>query len=103
MKHVFRIASLLVPSWLAWYIACSVHHRSTLAVVVSWALGPVWIAVTAALLLRAIVVIVGRKRDGSTPVLASIDILTSSGVALGRTTEREVRSRQTCIFRRRVL
>lgn len=85
MKHAFRIASLVVPSWLAWYVACTAPHRDQLAVLVSYALGPLWIAIAGALFLRAVVVVAGRKRDGSTPVLASIDVLTSSGVALAWT------------------
>jgi uncharacterized protein (DUF58 family) len=85
LKHGFRIASLVVPSWLAWYVACTVTHRGQLAVVVSYALGPLWIAVAGAAVLRALVVIAGRKRDGSTPILASIDVLTSAGVALAWT------------------
>ena len=85
MKHFFRIASLVVPSWLAWYVACAVTHRDQLAIAVSYALGPLWIAIACALLLRSLVVIGTRKRDGSTPILASIDILTSSGVALAWT------------------
>jgi uncharacterized protein (DUF58 family) len=85
MKHVFRIFTLVGPSWLAWYVACTVHQRTTLAVAVSYALGPLWILITAALLVRAIVVIAGRKREGAAPTLASIDVLTSPGAALGWT------------------
>jgi uncharacterized protein (DUF58 family) len=85
MKHLFRIASLVVPSWLAWYVACTVTHRDELAIAVSYALGPLWIAIAGALLVRALVVIGTRKRDGSTPILASIDVLTSSGAALSWT------------------
>lgn len=85
MKHLFRIASLVVPSWIAWYVACTATRRDDLAILVSFALGPLWIAIAGALFLRAIVVVLGRRRDGSTPVVASIDILTSSGVALAWT------------------
>jgi uncharacterized protein (DUF58 family) len=85
MKHLFRIASLVVPSWLAWYVACAVTHRDQLAIAVSYALGPLWIAIAGALLVRSLVVIGTRKRDGGTPILASIDILTSSGAALAWT------------------
>lgn len=84
MKHAFRIASLILPSWLAWYVACTAPHRDELTRAVSFALGPLWIALAAVLLLRAVVVIASRSRDAErpTPILESIDILTSSGVAL---------------------
>lgn len=90
MKHAFRIASLVVPSWLAWYVACTVTRRDDLAILVASVLGPLWIAIAGALFLRAFVVVLGRRRDSSrnvegSPVLASLDILTSSGVALAWT------------------
>jgi uncharacterized protein (DUF58 family) len=83
-KHAFRIASLVVPTWLAWYIACSAPHRDELTRAVTLALGPFWVLLAAALVVRTAVLVIGHRRDRSarSEILAQIDVLTASGSAL---------------------
>jgi len=84
-KHVFRIGTLVVPSWLAWYFAASAFHRELLTRLVTFALGPLWVSLGLALLMRAASVILFRRRDAKQPILAQIDVLTSAGTVLGWT------------------
>jgi len=84
-KHLFRIASLVVPSWGAWYVTFSAAHSGDLIDGVALALGGLWLVVTNALIVRSIVLMFSRRRDGAAraaPVLAQIDVLTSAGSAL---------------------
>ena len=98
-KHLFRIASLVVPSWGAWYVTYSAAHAGDLIDGVALALGGLWLLVTNALIVRSVVLMFTRRRDGaaqSVPVLsdhrelvtcephvlAQIDVLTSAGSAL---------------------
>ena len=82
MKRHFRIASLFLPSMLAWIIALNAPHRDELTRAVSLALGPIWITMASALALRVLSLIVARRKDATIEVLPRIDILTSSGTAL---------------------
>jgi uncharacterized protein (DUF58 family) len=86
VKRVFRIATLFVPSALAWYVAFSAAHPGELTRAVKFALGPLWVLLAAALVLRTIGALHGRRprsegEDRAT-VLAQLDVLTSSGSAL---------------------
>lgn len=85
-KHLFRIAALVVPSLIAWIVALTATHRDALTRAVSQALGPVWIVMGAAFVLRLIFVLHQRAREpakaGASSVLAELDLLTSSGASL---------------------
>ena len=81
-KHVFRISTLVVPSWLAWYVAFSAAHPGDLTLAVKLALGPLWVLLAGALLLRTIGVLMSRREPAAPSALAQIDVLTSSGSAL---------------------
>jgi hypothetical protein len=86
-KRLFRIATLVAPSWLAWYLAFSVRHPGDLARAVTFALGPLWMALTGMLVLRAFEVIVTSRRPENehASILERIDILTGRGSALAWT------------------
>jgi uncharacterized protein (DUF58 family) len=77
-KHVLRIATLIVPSAVAWSVAFFAQHHDELANVVTQALGPLWVALTAALVARIATAVVRRKPG----LLARIDVLSASGAAL---------------------
>ena len=79
-KHAFRVASLVVPSWLAWYVAFSAAHPDALTSAVKLALGPLWILLAGALVLRTVGILSARRHEA--PILTQIDVLTSSGSAL---------------------
>lgn len=84
-KHLFRIASLVVPSWGAWYVTFSAARAGDLIDGVALALGGLWLVVTNALIVRTVILMFSRRRDDAAkaaPVLAQIDVLTSSGSAL---------------------
>jgi uncharacterized protein (DUF58 family) len=81
MKRAFRIATLFMPSCLAWYVAFSTTNRGDLTDAVLFVLGPLW-----ALLAGAIVLFVlGRLARRRRPIFAQTDILTASGSALSWT------------------
>jgi uncharacterized protein (DUF58 family) len=86
-KRAFRIASLVVPSWCAWYVAFSAPHPGELTHAVTFALGPLWVLLVAALVFRMIAVLLTPRRDAATPTpfLPQIDVLTGSGSALAWT------------------
>ena len=79
-KHAFRVATLVVPSWLAWYVAFTAAHPSELTSAVRLALGPLWVLFVGALMLRTIKIVWDGRRE--TPILTQLDVLTSSGSAL---------------------
>jgi uncharacterized protein (DUF58 family) len=79
MKRAFRIATLIAPSCLAWYVALSAPSRGDLGDAVMLVLGPMWALLAGALVLFALVT--HRRR----PILAHIDVLTASGSALAWT------------------
>ena len=84
-KHLFRIASLVVPSWGAWYVTFGAAHAGDIIENVSFVIGGLWLVVTTALIVRATSLMYQRHRDGAAdapPVLAQIDVLTSAGSAL---------------------
>lgn len=81
-KHAFRIASLVAPSWLAWYVACSAPHRDELTRTVAALLGPPWVVVAVALVVRSAAIVVLRRREPPASILARIDVLGSNGSAL---------------------
>ena len=74
-KRVFRIATLIVPSWLAWYVAFSQPQSSALGHAVMFTLGPMWILLMATLIVRVTSAAVSMKG----PVFAQIDVLTAAG------------------------
>ncbi len=82
--RVFRIASLVVPSWLAWYVTFTTTHVDAWSSAVSLVLGPLWALVLVGLVVRA----VAARLAGHTSAAArldQIDVLTSSGCALAWT------------------
>ncbi|MBX3229474.1 MAG: DUF58 domain-containing protein [Labilithrix sp.] len=84
-KRTFRIASLFVPQMLAWIVALNAPHRDELTRAVSLALGPIWMAMAGALLLRTIALVVAQRKDPDAAridVAERVDVLTSSGAAL---------------------
>lgn len=87
-KHLFRIASLLVPSAIAWYVAYSatwpstfVSDRDDVARVITHVLAPMWIVVASAFGLRLASVVGDPDRNGAS-VLERASVLTSTGVVL---------------------
>jgi uncharacterized protein (DUF58 family) len=81
-KPVFRIAAFVVPSALAWCEAFTDPHPSDLTDAVTHALGPLWVLLAGALLLRAISAAARKRRDPSISILAQLDVLTAGGSAL---------------------
>jgi uncharacterized protein (DUF58 family) len=81
-KQAFRISALFVPSALAWYEAFGDPHPSDLTDAVTHALGPLWLLLCGALLLRAIAADARKRRDPSVSILAELDVLTAGGSAL---------------------
>ena len=81
--QLFRVASLVVPSVFAWYVALSASNGGGLARVVTLALGPLWVLTAGALFYRTGEALYGRLRDPTGPsVLDGIDVLTASGSGL---------------------
>lgn len=81
-KAAFRVAALVVPSALAWYAAFSDSRPSDLTDVVTNALGPLWLMLGAALVVRAVTAAVRRRHDPSVSICGELDVLTSGGAAL---------------------
>jgi uncharacterized protein (DUF58 family) len=84
-KHLFRIASLVVPSWGAWYVTFTAARPGDLIDGVALALGGLWLLMTNALIIRSVILMFSRRRHDAArtaPVLAQIDVLTSAGSAL---------------------
>src|SRR5688572_29424185 len=79
LKRAFRIATLVAPSALAWWVAFNAEHPSALVEAVTIALGPLWLALTVALVVRTSVILIKKRGDR----LAQIDVLTGAGSALG--------------------
>jgi uncharacterized protein (DUF58 family) len=82
-KHLLRIATLIVPSAIAWVVALETRQQSDLTEVVQYTLGPLWLLLAAGLTLRTALAVRDRKKPGAASVLARIDVLTASGAALG--------------------
>ena len=92
--HLFRIASLVVPSAYAWFVASSRatwrFERSELPNAIAGALGPLWVVTTVVLVLRAGNAHVQARHDaalGEHPIsfLDRLDVLTASGSAMAWT------------------
>lgn len=83
-KRAFRVATLFVPSWLAWYVAFSAERPDALVRAVSHALGPLWALLVGAVALR-LVGGVFRTHEGGWTRLEAVDLLTARGSALAWT------------------
>jgi len=79
--QLFRIASLLLPSAVAWEVASMALQRTPLDEAVAHALGPLWLATVGALLARGVD---ARVRRG-VPWLDAFDVLTASGTSMAWT------------------
>lgn len=77
--HLVRIGTLVLPSLLAWEVACEAPHRDELTRAVTRMLGPVWGVLAAAIVLRATSLLVQKRRDPSVRVLERLDVLTGTG------------------------
>ncbi len=77
--QAFRIASLVVPSAIAWHVAFSAPHPSKLDDAVTYALGPLWIVMAGALVARSLDALFRRRAAEGPSVLDRIDVLTASG------------------------
>lgn len=84
LKRAFRIGTLVVPSWLAWFVAFTYPRSSHVADVMARALMPLWILIVAAIVLR-ILGLAFSKRGAPGGLLAQVDILTGAGSALSWT------------------
>ena len=81
-KRMFRIASILLPSWLAWTMAFGAARGSHLAGTLALTLAPIWAFTACALVVRTALAFIRRRNDPSLHVAAEIDLLTTPGVAL---------------------
>lgn len=81
-KHLFRIASLFVPSALAWTVAFSARQQTDLTETVQYTLGPMWLLLATGLAVRTALALRDRNKPGAPSVLARIDVLTAGGSAL---------------------
>lgn len=80
--RLFRVASIVVPSWGAWYVAFT-HRSSSLGDAVTYTFGPLWALVALGLLLRGASAAFAPRRDGvPAPLLHHLDLLTGRGSAL---------------------
>jgi len=82
-KHLLRIATLFVPSAIAWLVAFETDKQGDLAETVQYTKGPVWLLLATGLALRTALALRDRNKPGAPSVLARIDVLTTSGTALG--------------------
>lgn len=82
LTRLFRIASMIVPSWGAWYVAFTVHEKTQLRDVVIHVLGPAWMLLAGALFLRATAIAIARRTPGMPGFFERTDLLTGRGVAL---------------------
>lgn len=85
-KHLFRIASLVVPSWGAWYVTYGAAHSGDVIDGVALVLGGLWLVMSNALIIRTVALMFARSRRGgaasTSSVLSQIDVLTSAGSAM---------------------
>jgi uncharacterized protein (DUF58 family) len=79
--QVFRIASLFVPSALAWEVASMTLHRTRLDEAVAQALAPLWLATLAVLAVR----VVDAWRRRIVPCRDALEVLTASGSSMAWT------------------
>lgn len=81
-KRAFRIATLVVPSALAWCVAFWAADPGDLNDAVAFTLGPLWVLLVGGLMLRAIGLARARRRGAPGSTVAQLDVLTGSGSAL---------------------
>lgn len=83
--HLFRIATLFVPSLLAWNVAFAKARPGDLIDVVALTMGVLWVVLLGAFVLRTCAIVVSRRGEvsGRPAILSQIDVLTSAGAALG--------------------
>jgi uncharacterized protein (DUF58 family) len=79
--RALRIASLLVPSAIAWEIASTALHRTRLDDAVAHALGPLWMTSVGALVVRSVEVYARTGRGGAKHQPAERSSNESSGVS----------------------
>lgn len=84
LKRAFRIATLVVPSWLAWFVAFTFPHSDRVADVMARALMPLWVLLVAAIVLR-VAALAFSRREAPGGILAQVDVLTAAGSALSWT------------------
>lgn len=77
--HLFRIGTLVAPSLIAWQVACDAPHRDELSRVVGDTLAPMWLLLTAALIVRAASLSMKKTDDPTIRVLPRLDVLTGTG------------------------
>lgn len=80
VRHAFHLATLLVPAWLAWFVAFSQAPSNELARTVTHAMGPIWMLVALGLVLRAAGS--AMKATSGRDTLERLDLLTPRGAAL---------------------
>ena len=83
--HALRIASVVLPSAIAWDVAFSAPHPTRLTEAVTYALGPLWLLVAGVLVVRCVRAL--RRRHlaphaEQASLLDQIDVLTASGSSL---------------------
>ena len=78
-KRLFRIFTLLAPTWIAIYVVFAAKRPGELESTLARSLGPLWILLGCALVLRMGTAVV-RGQRGS--ILERIDVLTARGAAL---------------------
>jgi uncharacterized protein (DUF58 family) len=84
--QVFRIASLLLPSAVAWEVATMALHRTQLDEAVARALGPLWLATLGALIARGVDTHVRRRAlPPGVSWSDALEVLTASGSSLAWT------------------
>lgn len=84
-KRLFRIATLVVPSALAWYVAFAQAEPGDLAEAVELTLGPLWLLLVAALVMRVLGATWDTRRARTVSIIGQIDVLTGAGSALAWT------------------
>jgi hypothetical protein len=84
--QVFRVASLVLPTALAWEVASMTLHRTSLDGALAHTLGPLWLATMGALVVRGIDARVRRVgRQDRVPWYDAIDVLTATGSSVAWT------------------
>ena len=79
LTHIVRIATLVVPTLLAWEAAVEAPHRDELTRAVTRVLGPVWGILAVAVVLRAASLFFQKRREPTLKILPRLDVLTGTG------------------------
>jgi hypothetical protein len=82
--RAFRLLTLLVPTWGAWYVVFAAKDGHAVVRAVALALGPLWALLVLALVVRAAAAALDPERPRGA-ALVEIDVLTPAGVALAWT------------------